>query len=203
MRVYFNPRDKQDGYVTKSEYDSWYKESKENEFNRSALATALFPNVRTESQFKEVLKLIPEKVPPDVNIVANINAASRMTLKQFYDAVRNKGVWDYKQLSRQYQEFGNWHFGIVAKAYGFPERIARMGAGAAQMLAGTSPRGFFSFETLMNDPNFGDDPFDQEMIELGFETYEKSILSWDRGQSDVRLIEPDADSDSEINFRFE
>lgn len=108
---------------------------------------------------------IPEFVPGFVDVIRNIREAKSMSPAQFFNAVRNGGKWDFKQLWPAYQDFGNWHFGVVAKAYGIPLEIALRGAGFAQVSAGTSEKSFFS---SLFDPSFGDAPLDQLQIRRGY-----------------------------------
>ena len=109
----------------------------------------------------------------------------------------------------QYQEFGNWHYGMVAKAAGIPEVVARAAAGFAQMRAGTSPKGSRTdLMTLFTDKLFGDDREDQEAIGRGFKSYdllgrdlseELRADSYDMHESKTsvektRVNEPDSDT---------
>lgn len=145
---------------------------------------------------------IPQQIPQGVNMAANIAEARSMTLWEFYSAVRNGGKWDYKQRGKRFEEFGNWHFGVVAKAFGFPEIVARAGAGAAQMLAGTSPEGPFDATKLVKFP-FGDDIPDQQAIGNGFDSFDAANMplddGWDIGIptapiEDIRIETPTDDS---------
>lgn len=56
----------------------------------------------------------------------------------FYGMMRNGEPWDYKQLGRQYQDFGNFNYGTTAEALGVPAGITDRAAGTAQIKAGTS-----------------------------------------------------------------
>ena len=82
----------------------------------------------------------PQNIPPCVDVAQNIAEARNMSYGQWYDAVRNGGKWDYKQQGAQYQEFGNYNYGVTAKAVGIPGNIPNRGAGWAQGQAGTSCR---------------------------------------------------------------
>lgn len=77
------------------------------------------------SRVRELMDKLPQEIPPDVNLRANIAAAQKQSDIEFYEAVRNKGSWDYKQQSPKYQEFGNWHYGVVSGAAGY-ERERRL-----------------------------------------------------------------------------
>lgn len=45
--------------------------------------------------------------------VASFLAQEPMRLAYFYDQVRNKGPWDYKQQGGQYQAAGNFNYGVT------------------------------------------------------------------------------------------
>lgn len=60
--------------------------------------------------------ILPWNVPPGVNIEDNIRQAKKFLIQDFYDYVRNHGPWDYKQLDKLLQEYGNFHYGVVGKA---------------------------------------------------------------------------------------
>ena len=95
---------------------------------------------------------------------------------QFYNKVRNHGIWDLKQLKEyqgtflfndivvQAQDIGNINFGYTGKALGLPDWVLLSGAGVAQMMAGTSN---FSFIIASN----GDDLRDQMFIMYGIMLY--------------------------------
>lgn len=84
----------------------------------------------------------------------------------FYNQVRNKGPWDYKQKDKKNENFGNFNFGANANAMGWPREVAKMGAGIAQKIAGTDGN-----NTWLN--SYWDDPNDQNLIDLGYDYYDK------------------------------
>ena len=98
--------------------------------------------------------------------------------KQFYNNVRNKGKWDLKQnpeyqgtfqfnnLVIQGQDIGNINLGYTGKALGLPDSVLLVGAGVAQIMAGTSN---FSFIMASN----GDDLRDQMYIMYGIMLYKE------------------------------
>jgi hypothetical protein len=65
-----------------------------------------------------------------------------MSKLQWYNAVKSGGQWDFKnsqELKKQFpaadlDAFGNFHFGVVARAQGFGLETAMSGAGAYQSL---------------------------------------------------------------------
>ncbi|WP_434653103.1 polymorphic toxin type 44 domain-containing protein [Raoultella planticola] len=64
----------------------------------------------------------------------------------FYYQVGNHGPRDYKnQRGRQYANVGNFNYGAVGAAAGIPDQILLRGAGAAQILAGTSSAEFADY----------------------------------------------------------
>ena len=84
---------------------------------------------------------------------------SAVDLGWFYQQVRNKGTWDYKQNGRGYENFGNYNFGYTGTRQGIPGEVLLEGAGMAQLAAGTS-----SWDFIMSN---WDDPNDQEQIRRG------------------------------------
>ncbi|WP_338558169.1 polymorphic toxin type 44 domain-containing protein [Erwinia sp. E_sp_B04_7] len=86
------------------------------------------------------------------------NMASPTVYYWFYQQVRNKGPWDYKQMGPQYQNFDNFNFGATGVVAGIPEAVLLRGAGWAQNRAGTSdPR----WGQWYWDMPYGDDPRDR------------------------------------------
>lgn len=55
---------------------------------------------------------------------------SALTYAWFYQQVRGHGPWDYKQHGRQFESFGNFHYGAVGHAKYYLE--AQDGRKAAQ-----------------------------------------------------------------------
>ena len=118
--------------------------------------------------------------PPGVDIKENIRIAEEKSIIWdafwFKNQVRNHGPWDYKQRGKQYEDFGNFHFGVVGRAFGFPSNILLREAGRAQMEAGTSRPGWGEpgprFWPFGGSGSFGDDPADQDMINEGIVFYD-------------------------------
>ena len=112
----------------------------------------------------------PANIPPGVDARANIyEAGTNMSFGDWYDAVRNKGAWDYKQKGSQYEAFGNYNFGLTGRAIGIPASILRRGAGWAQTQAGTSDP---SWGTPTGNTPYGDDPTDQSWINEGINDFD-------------------------------
>ncbi|WP_435947456.1 polymorphic toxin type 44 domain-containing protein [Dryocola sp. BD586] len=80
----------------------------------------------------------------------------------FYQKVRNRGPWDYKQFNPLFAAFGNFNF----VAAGIPPEILLQGAGFAQSRAGTSKD---IWGKWYEKPPYGDDPTDQRNIREGIE----------------------------------
>ena len=96
--------------------------------------------------------------------IAKDYANSHSTIAEFwwfYQQVRNKGTWDYKQEDSAYQSLGNFNYGATGTAMGFSEQVLLRFAGGAQIKAGTSQDDWGN--PLGNSP-YGDDPFDQQAI---------------------------------------
>lgn len=87
-----------------------------------------------------------------------------MDLAWFFQQVRNRGPWDYKQSGSGYADFGNFNYGAVGYAIGIPEVILLRAAGWAQSRAGTSAS---VWGTWWGESPYGDDPMDQNMIAAG------------------------------------
>ncbi len=60
----------------------------------------------------------------------------------FYTQARNRGPWDSKQLSKEYEAFGNVHSGAVGIAAGFSEDVLLRAAGFALNSAGSDKPAF-------------------------------------------------------------
>jgi len=93
-------------------------------------------------------------------------------VRWFFNQVRNRGPWDYKQWGSQYEDFGNFNFGATGQSCGFSPTTLLRAAGWAQARAATSDPSFgkpgFFFGMLGGEPPFGDDPDDQAHIRRGF-----------------------------------
>ncbi|WP_233592622.1 polymorphic toxin type 44 domain-containing protein [Erwinia psidii] len=59
------------------------------------------------------------------------NMATPPVYYWFYQQIRNKGPWDYKQQGASYQNFGNFNYGATGVVAGIPEEILLRGAGWA------------------------------------------------------------------------
>jgi len=92
------------------------------------------------------------------------NLAAPMTYYWFYQQVKNRGRWDYKQQDRSLANFGNFNYGATGTAAGIPANILLMGAGFAQSRAGTSVP---EWGAWYQHPPYGDDPIDQYWIQQG------------------------------------
>jgi hypothetical protein len=108
-------------------------------------------------------------VPPapngsDINKNMQEAAANSYNYFWFYNQVRNKGPWDYKQLGVQYQDFGNFNFGATGYAFGFPDFILYRGAGWANQKADPTRKNLGS---PWGGYPYGDDYRDQEQIRRG------------------------------------
>lgn len=90
--------------------------------------------------------------------------ATAETYYWFYQKVRNRGPWDYKQFDPYWDKFGNFNYGAAGTAAGIPSEILLMGAGFAQERAGTSNP---EWGRWYSEPPFGDDPTDQGYIRDG------------------------------------
>ena len=82
-----------------------------------------------------------------ISLKNNMAIAKKISLSVFIDNVKSGGKWDYKNnpflrqgislslySSNLLQEFGNYHFGIVANSFGFGLEISMSGAGFYQVV---------------------------------------------------------------------
>lgn len=116
--------------------------------------------------------------PSGVSVTKNMMIArfhhgpSLLTYLWFYKQVRGHGPWDYKNLlGKQYENFGNFHYGAVGIAAGIKPGILLRGAGFAQILAGTSDPAFMNYP---GPDSYGDDPKDQTWIRAGIDYAQRS-----------------------------
>ena len=96
----------------------------------------------------------------------------------FRNNMGNKKKQDLKQFGKyegQYEQTGNWNYGVVAAAAGFDLEFSQRAAGAVQKAAGTSSGEF----GLLSKP-YGDDPADQQAIEDGFDYYNSHRMDLNR-----------------------
>jgi RHS repeat-associated protein len=106
--------------------------------------------------------------PPGSSCDDNIkDAREQFDPLWFYNQVRNKGPWDYKQQGNQYENFGNFNFGASGSSFGLWSSALRRGAGWAGESSGNSQPGHW----WSNFP-YGDDPKDQQQIDLGIRYYQ-------------------------------
>ena len=115
--------------------------------------------------------------PPGVDINRNIEEAKdHLDPRWFYNQVKNKGPWDYKQQGSQYQEFGNFNYGATGSAFGFPTTTLLREAGRAQQVAGTSKPEWGDPGSRWNpfggSGSYGDDPADAALIQQGVQYYQ-------------------------------
>ncbi|WP_408952521.1 polymorphic toxin type 44 domain-containing protein [Lysobacter sp. Hz 25] len=122
---------------------------------------------------------IPE-APAGVSMDANIADTHKHEFPNpgdmvwFKDQVQGGGPWDYKTQGAQYENYGNFHFGVVAAAMDIPEQIGLRGAGYVQIQSDTSQDGWGKPYDL-GDSSYGDDPRDQAQIKAGYDYYNSGM----------------------------
>jgi len=94
----------------------------------------------------------------------------RQRLSWFEMMVTDGGPWDYKLRGPNYEDFGNWHYGVVAHEFGIGKSVALRAAGYNQSKKGLSRRedGWYG-DAPGRDSAYGDDPKDQEWIKKGYD----------------------------------
>ena len=112
----------------------------------------------------------PAHIPPKVDMCKNEKIAREISPLEFYKRVKNFGAWDYKRLNPAlYENFGNYHFGYVAAAFGIPKNIAKAGAGAYQIYSNHSKIEWYN--------SYFDDPKDQKWIDEGYKDYSSNYYN--------------------------
>jgi len=127
----------------------------------------------TSQMIKTACGMLPP-MPPGMDMQQNMRqASSHVDPWWFYNQVRNKGPWDYKQLDPIYQDFGNWHYGVTCRSMGFSEDRCLREAGRGQQAAGTSQPNWgdpgWRFNPWGGTPPYGDDPEDAAWIKRGMD----------------------------------
>ena len=120
----------------------------------------------------------PLIMPKGVNIIGNIALTQNQypgNLFWFRDQVTTGGPWDYKKGNSAYEDFGNFHYGVVGRAMGISRTRLLSEAGARQLKDGTSKNGWGTPNNIGGfggTPPYGDDPKDQMMIKRGMNWYD-------------------------------
>ena len=121
---------------------------------------------------------IPLTMPTNVDIMANIISAQTQTpgnLLWFKNQVGDSCPWDYKKVNPAFEDFGNFHYGVVGRAMGISRTRLLDEAGVAQIKGKTSKPGWGTPNNVFGKsgtPPYGDDPKDQMMIKRGMDWYD-------------------------------
>ncbi len=145
----------------------------------------------------ECIKKYPELAPFEeimttlsIDIDENLATAEGMSLKEFYDSVKSYGRWDYKNRDELksfadkvlLDNFGNVHFGAVARAYGFSLTTSLFGGGTYQTWVQNAGKpnvnGWSLSDAFISGPDaalstmfgkqWGDNPGDAQQIAKGW-----------------------------------
>lgn len=111
----------------------------------------------------------PQNVPKSVDIKVNMALASAHSpnIFWFHSQVKGGGQWDFKRGgNRQFQDFGNFHYGAVGTAFGFSQNVLLKEAGLNQM---TGRNANPAWGNPQSGPPYGDDPVDQKWIKNGID----------------------------------
>jgi RHS repeat-associated protein len=111
----------------------------------------------------------PPQIPPNVDICDDIEEAKKLGSVGFYDKVKSGGDWDFKKDGKQYEDYGNYHYGVVGRAAGWAAGTLQRAAGAYQIYSGRSPSGS---SWPLGDPPYGDDFIDHAWINQGMKDYD-------------------------------
>ncbi len=65
----------------------------------------------------------PQNIPPSVSIQENVNYALRtgLPLSELPELFGRSGMWDYKVACDDYDDFGNYNYGLTMRAAGYTE----------------------------------------------------------------------------------
>lgn len=95
----------------------------------------------------------------------------------FYNYVKTEGIWDYKDeyKNKEYEDFGNFHYGVVGTAAGISKQILLRCAGFANQKDNKNnvPKEWGNWYDT-KESSYGDDPKDQAQIKTGIKWYEKN-----------------------------
>jgi RHS repeat-associated protein len=137
------------------------------------------------SQLNDTTDINIPTAPPGVDVEVNIGKAEAMKwlsyllpgighiIKYIWFAYKvwPGHDWDFKRFNIgdiDYQDFGNFHYGVVGAAAGIPSWILKRAAGIAQLIADSWKPEFGHW--YWKYP-YGDDPRDQKYIEEGITYY--------------------------------
>jgi hypothetical protein len=134
--------------------------------------------IEEAAKLRELAKngiLLPEHAPKGVSVADNMRLAKEHQgdLAWFYEMVKSGGPWDYKQggAHPELEDFGNFNFGAVGRAFGIPEAILERGAGYYQEHSSRTSHPDWGSATS-GTGSYGDDPVDQFWIDQGSRIYE-------------------------------
>src|SRR6185312_7686948 len=117
--------------------------------------------------------------PPGVDIVFNVWVAMLLFPNPgpFYHLVETGGTWDYKsRFGKAYEDFGNFHYGLVGKAWGFTDFMLFNEAGINQSQGrnanperwgAPASRWSYLIPSASGKYPYGDDPWDRYWIGRG------------------------------------
>ena len=92
----------------------------------------------------------------------------------FHKYVKKHGIWDYKDGNSEFEDFGNFHYGIVGAVAGIPDQVLLRLAGWAHKRDNKDvPKEYGSWYDTDTSSSYGDDPKDQAQIKAGIEWYNK------------------------------
>jgi RHS repeat-associated protein len=124
--------------------------------------------------------VVPQK-PNFVSLSKIMGLNQKMSVSDWYNSVRNRGIWDFKQIRNlddlgrpekqsAYEKFGNFNYGLTAAQQMIPREIALIGAG----WAGQRAIGKNFLEAVLGaigPAPHGDDSDDQQQINAGYDYY--------------------------------
>lgn len=153
-------------------------------------------------KYQDILKIA------GIDLKDNFTESQKLSLTDWINRVKTGGRWDYKINGRlvsagisstRLDEFGNFHFGVVANGFGFSLSRSMYGAGLYQaIIQGGGDRDSSYLATLLmastlggktlpdnitkaltnNDFNWGDNPGDALQIQSGWIYAQQNFVDW-------------------------
>jgi len=112
--------------------------------------------------------------PPTASLQQNVTQAQQHgSYWVTFDQVPNKHPWDYKQQGAQYQDFGNFNYGVTSGC-----RNARGRCPTRRRLGSAKSRHVpvqLGNPWDVNGGPYGDDPNDQAQIKAGYDYYNSGL----------------------------
>jgi len=129
----------------------------------------------------------PPNVPAGSDICKNIGDAIGISTSDWIQAVGDGGKWDYKRKGNQFEDFGNYNYGVLGRASGnwySSPGILKRAAGLyhqwsriKEAIHDNKVPPFPDPIEIALIPPYGDDPIDQAWVDQGIKDYDSGYYS--------------------------